>query len=133
MINRITSDIITSLEPGQVFVFGSNTAGIHGGGAARTALQWGAVYGKGIGLHGMTYAIPTKNAQITHTLSLSTIKSHVDTFLMFAWKRPDLTFLVTEIGCGLAGLQHADVAPMFKSAIHLENVHLPQKFLDVIK
>ena len=98
-----------------IFVFGSNEAGIHGAGAARVALeQWGARRTKGIGLVGQSFAIPTKDRTIRHTLSLPVIKGYVDEFLMFAHLVPDTEFQVTCIGCGLAGLKHEDVAPMFR-------------------
>lgn len=100
-----------------IFVFGSNLAGIHGAGAAKYArLAKGAKYGVGIGRTGQSYAIPTKDAQIIKTLSLATIKAFVDDFLQYAKDNPQLQFQVTCIGCGLAGLKHEDIAPMFDDA-----------------
>ncbi len=130
---RITPNNITKLEPNQIFVFGSNESGIHGAGAAKQAREFGAVLGQGYGLQGSTYAIPTKGPYAQNTLSLDKIKIYVDRFIEFAIKRPNLTFLVTEIGCGLAGLKQQDVGPLFKDAINLENVYLPAKFLLYIK
>lgn len=130
--NRITPDNITSLENNQIFVFGSNEAGRHGKGAAKQALQFGAVYGKGEGLQGNTYAIPTKNPSISKTLTLDKIKIYVARFIEFAGKRPDLEFLVTEIGCGLAGLKPKQVAPLFKNALEIENIKLPRRFLRIL-
>jgi len=99
-----------------IFVFGSNLAGRHGKGAALHARQHhGAVYGKGIGLQGTSYAIPTKDADI-NTLPLDQIRQHIDDFKAFAASRPDLSFQVTAIGCGLAGYTAADIAPMFRGA-----------------
>jgi len=99
-----------------IFVFGSNLAGIHGAGAAATALEdHGAVYGMGKGLQGRSYAIPTKGHQV-QTLSLSIIERYVLTFLVFATTYPELTFKVTRIGCGLAGYKDAEIAPMFRGA-----------------
>lgn len=99
-----------------IFVFGSNLAGRHGKGAALTAIRnYGATWGEGIGLNGQSYAIPTRDANL-NTLSLSTIKCYVDDFLTFAKTRPDLNFLVTRVGCGLAGYTNADMAPLFKGA-----------------
>jgi hypothetical protein len=96
-----------------IFVFGSNLAGIHGAGAARFAVQHcGAIYGQGIGLQGYSYGIPTKDARI-ETLPLATVERHVDDFLAFARSRPDLTFYVTPIGCGLAGYKRPQIRPMF--------------------
>lgn len=128
MKNRITNDIITELLDNQVFVFGSNESGRHGKGAAKTALRWGANYGQAEGLQGRTYGIPTKTADVRKTLDLSKIKLYVDRFIDFAKITPEMTFLVTEIGCGLAGLKHKDVAKLFKEAIEIENIHLPARF-----
>ncbi len=131
-MERITSNNITKLEPNQIFVFGSNLSGIHGAGAAKLALRWGAQYGFGVGLQGNTYAIPTKDFGITRTLSISEIKPYVDEFIATAKYRDDLEFLVTEVGCGLAGLKVSDVAPMFVKCLYLKNVYLPQRFVDVL-
>ena len=128
MINRITPDSIKSLAQKEIFVFGSNQSGRHGKGAAKTALGWGAVWGQAEGLQGRTYGIPTKNSSITRTLDLDEIKPYVDRFIDFVKTRPDLIFLVTEVGCGLAGLRPKDIASMFKAAVDLENIHLPAKF-----
>jgi hypothetical protein len=99
-----------------VFVFGSNLSGIHGAGAALEACeQWGARWETGIGIAGMSYAIPTKDWDI-NTMSLRHIQEHVGGFLQYARARPNLRFLVTAIGTGLAGYQHSDIAPMFKGA-----------------
>ncbi len=81
---RTTSDKITQLQDNEVFVFGSNLSGIHGGGAAKTALKWGAKPGLGIGHSGQTYAIPTKSEGIKRTLTLDEIRPHVDNFIQFA-------------------------------------------------
>lgn len=104
-----------------VFVFGSNTGGYHGGGAARFAYEKeGARWGVGVGHVGNSYALPTKLGHKEHgvrgTLPLDVIKKFVDGFIAYAMVHPELTFQVTCIGCGLAGLKHEDVAPMFKDA-----------------
>lgn len=100
-----------------IFVFGSNLSGIHGAGAARHAFEkHGAAWGVAEGPTGTAYAIPTKDKAIRHTLPLIKIQGYVNTFLAYARNSPELTFKVTCIGCGLAGLTHAQVAPMFKSA-----------------
>jgi hypothetical protein len=125
---RTTPDNITKLEPDQIFVFGSNHSGRHGKGAAKTALGWGAVWGQAEGLQGRTYGIPTKDASIRRTLSIEEIKPYVDRFVEFAKSRPELTFLVTEIGCGLAGYKPKQIAPLFSAAADVENIHLPEKF-----
>lgn len=126
--NRITPDNITELKTKQIFVFGSNEGGRHGRGAAKTAMKWGAKYGQASGLQGRTYGIPTKNKNISRTLTIDEIKPYVDEFIEFAKSRPDLIFLVTEIGCGLAALKPKQVAPLFAAALEVENVWLPDKF-----
>jgi hypothetical protein len=130
---RTTSDEIKKLEQGQIFVFGSNLSGRHGKGAAKTALGWGAKWGQGAGLQGRTYGIPTKDASIRRTLTIIEIKPFVDEFIEFAKNNTDLTFLVTEIGCGLAGHKQKDIAPLFMNAVDVENIHLPEKFWHKLK
>lgn len=99
-----------------IFVFGSNRAGRHGKGAALYARQHhGAIYGRGEGLQGESYAIPTKDEQV-QSLDLDQIRVHVHRFVDFASLHPELQFLVTRIGCGLAGYTDADIAPMFAAA-----------------
>jgi len=111
----------------EIFVFGSNLAGRHGKGAAFFARKYcGAIYGQGIGLQGRSYAIPTKDEKLK-TLPLTEIQKHVNVFLQFARATPELTFKVTPIGCGLAGYECSDIAPMFKDVP--DNVILPKEFL----
>jgi hypothetical protein len=123
-----TPPFITSLKEDEVFVFGSNEAGRHGAGAARMALQFGAVYGQKEGIAGQTYAIPTKDATVRKTLSVDEIRPYVDRFIAYAKEHSDKTFLVTEIGCGLAGLTPAQVAPLFSEAKGVSNIILPESF-----
>ena len=130
---RTTPDEIKKLEQEQIFVFGSNLSGRHGKGAAKTALGWGAKWGQAAGLQGRTYGIPTKDASIRRTLRIDEIKPFVDDFIDFAKSRKDLIFLVTEVGCGLAGLKPKDVAPLFIKAVDVENIHLPEKFWHKLK
>jgi len=100
----------------KIFVFGSNLAGRHGKGAALRAYQeHNATYGQGVGLQGTSYAIPTKDEEL-RTLPLSKIQRHVDQFIKFAKLNPEMTFEVTRIGCGLAGYEDDDIAPMFIEA-----------------
>ena len=128
MKNRITPNNIKELRHGEIFVFGSNLAGRHGAGAAKTAVsKFRAKYGQSSGLQGNSYAIPTKDARL-NTLSEDDIKNYVDEFISFASNHPSLTFLVTEIGCGLAFLTPYMIAPMFKGAINVNNIHLPESF-----
>ena len=103
-------------QNGEVFVFGSNLAGIHGAGAAKVALdKYGALWGKGVGLHGMTYAIPTKN-EFIHTLPLHEIEEFVERFVSDSNFYEDGQYFVTRVGCGLAGYKDEQIAPMFKGA-----------------
>lgn len=121
--DRITPECIDELKPGEVFVFGSNLAGMHAGGAARTAARkFGAVMGQGVGLQGQSYAIPTMQG------GAETIAPYVDEFVRFADHHPDLTFLVTPIGCGIAGFTAGEIAPLFTRAISIPNIHLPLGF-----
>ena len=128
---KITPSNIQQLKHNQIFVFGSNLAGIHGAGAAKTALKWGAKWKQGIGLAGNTYALPTKDQHIIK-LSISEIEKYVLMFISFAIKHPELEFLVTSIGCGLAGYTAKDIAPLFKPAIALNNIYLPSSFWTVL-
>lgn len=130
---RTTPENISKLEQGYIFVFGSNLSGRHGKGAAKTALGWGAKWGQAAGLQGRTYGIPTKDASVRRTLSIDEIKPFVDEFIEFAKNRKDLIFLVTEIGCGLAGYKPKDIAPLFTSAIDVENIYLPERFWHKLK
>lgn len=129
---NITEENITKLEENQIFVFGSNLSGRHGKGAAKTALGWGAKWGQAKGLQGRTYGIPTKDASIRRTLSVVEIKPFVDEFINFAKANENLIFLVTEIGCGLAGLKPKQIAPLFVECKELSNVYLPSRFWHVL-
>lgn len=123
---KYTPDFITELGPNDIFVFGSNLAGAHAGGAARLANQkFGAIWGQGVGLQGNSYAIPTMQGGI------ETIKPYVDSFIEFAKSHPELTFYVTKIGCGIAGFKE-DIAPLFITAINIPNIRLPEDFVDII-
>lgn len=115
---------------GEIFVFGSNLAGIHGGGAALEArLNYGALLGIGIGLYGKSYAIPTKDRDI-ETMSLNDIKFHVDYFKEFAKNKSILEFFVSRIGCGLAGYKDSDIAPMFKGIS--DNCNMPRAWREYL-
>ena len=122
-----TPERISELKENEIFVFGSNLAGAHGGGAARLAYKrFGAVWGEGVGLHGQTYAIPTMQGGV------ETIKPYVDAFIRFAKAHSQLTFLVTRIGCGIAGFRDEEIAPLFTDAINVENIILPKEFVENI-
>ena len=118
-----TPERISELKADEVFVFGSNLAGMHGGGAAYLAHQkFGAVMGCGVGLRGQSYAIPTMQGGV------ETIKPYVDEFIAFAKAHPELFFYVTR-GCGIAGFRDKEIAPLFSEAIGLENLCLPESFV----
>ena len=124
---RTSAGRIEQLAENEIFVFGSNLAGMHGGGAARLVrLMWGAVMGQGVGLQGRTYAIPTMQG------GPETIKPYVDEFIAFAKAHPGLRFLVTEIGCGIAGFTPSQIAPLFAGAADVPNILLPARFWDVL-
>lgn len=107
-----------------IFVFGSNLAGRHGKGAARDArISYGAIYGQGEGPQGSSYGIPTKDAKL-NVLPLNRIQAYVDNFIVYARNNPKLTFLVTRVGCGLAGYSDDDIKPFFKASP--ENCLLPE-------
>lgn len=127
MNERVTSNRITELKPGEIFVFGSNLEGEHGGGAALLAWRkWGAIWGQGAGLQRQTYGIPTMHG------GPDAIQPYVDEFITFAQMHPELTFFVTEIGCGIAGFTPEEIAPLFSRAIDVDNIYLPQRFWDVL-
>lgn len=122
-----TPDKISELKADEVFVFGSNLDGMHGGGAAFVAWKkFGAVMGCGVGFRGQSYAIPTMQGGV------ETIKPYVDGFIAFAKVHPELFFYVTRIGCGIAGFRNKEIAPLFREALGLENVCLPESFVKVL-
>ena len=105
-------------QNGEVFVFGSNLAGIHGAGAAKIATaKFGAEYGRGSGFQGLSYAIPTKGFNL-EVLPLHTIQHDIEEFVRRTNDGFTLTYgyFVTRVGCGLAGYSDAEIAPMFKGA-----------------
>jgi hypothetical protein len=129
---KVTDNNITTLKDNEIFVFGSNEAGIHGAGAAKLAYEkFGAKWGVGYGLQGQTFAIPSKDKKI-ETMSVSKIKPYVDDFLIFVLNNQQYTFLVTEIGCGLAGYSPDQIAPLFRLGVDLKNLHLPERFWNVL-
>lgn len=119
-----TPEWITDLKPNEIFVFGSNLAGMHGGGAARVAMnRFGAIWGQGVGLQGQSYAIPTMQGGV------DTIRPYVDEFIGFAKAHPEYTFLVTPIGCGIAGFTPESIATLFSPALDVPNILLPESFV----
>ena len=124
---NIASDCIDTLEKDEIFVFGSNLAGHHMGGAARVAnIKFGAEWGVGVGLTGQSYAIPTMQGGV------ETIRPYVDEFIEFANQHQNMKFLVTRIGCGIAGFKDEEIAPLFRKAVFVSNIYLPQKFYDIL-
>ena len=104
---RTTPEHITTLQPNEIFVFGSNLQGMHGGGAAYVAhRKFGAIWGQGVGLQGQSYGIPTMQCGV------ETIRPYVDEFIQFAKEHRNLTFLVTRIGCGIAGFTDDEISPL---------------------
>ncbi len=121
---RYTPDFITHLNNGEIFVFGSNLKGLHGGGAARLAYErFGAIWGQGVGLQGSCYGIPTMHGGV------DAIKPYVDEFIEFAKNHTEYTFLVTKIGCGIAGFKEEEIAPLFGNAVSVDNIVLPESFV----
>ncbi len=128
MYNRdYTPEMISELRGNEIFVFGSNLAGAHAGGAARAAvMRFGAIWGQGVGLQGQSYAIPTMQGGV------ETITPYVDEFIQFAMEHPEYRFLVTRIGCGIAGFRDEEIAPLFRAAMDVENIVLPRTFVQVL-
>ena len=124
---NFTPERISELRADEVFVFGSNLAGMHGGGAAWVAFRkFGAEMGVGVGLSGQSYAIPTMQGGV------ETINPYVDEFIAFAKEHPELFFYVTRIGCGIAGFRDKQIAPLFAEAIDVPNICLPETFVDYL-
>ncbi|MDE6113597.1 MAG: hypothetical protein K2G49_00880 [Muribaculum sp.] len=125
---KYTPENITSLGEDDIFVFGSNLAGMHAGGAARIAYErFGAIWGQGVGIQGQSYAIPTMQGGV------DTIKPYVDDFIKLAREWDQNTFYVTRIGCGIAGFTDEEIAPLFANALELYNVRLPESFVKIIE
>lgn len=124
---RITPSRITSLKGNEIFVFGSNALGQHMGGAARQAVQqFGAIMGVGHGIQGSSYAINTMSG-------INDMKEDISAFEDYAIEHPDQRFLVTAIGCGIAGYTPKQIAPLFKGCSDISNVTLPEEFWYYIK
>jgi len=127
-----TPEIITELAGNQIFVFGSNLAGKHNGGGAKIALEkFGAIYGQGVGIQGQSYAIPTLGFRF-EKLNLDQIKFYIQDFLYYAFINPEKEFLVTKIGCGIAGYSVKQIAPLFLQFLPLKslnNIILPIEFI----
>jgi len=131
-MRRITPKIVKKLKDNEIFVFGSNRQGRHSLGSALTArLKFGAIYGQAEGLQGNSYAIITKELRKNFkSVSLKEVKKGIDNFIIFAKENKHLTFYVVELGCHLAYFSVEEIAPLFREAINLENVYLPERFLE---
>ena len=104
-----------------IFVFGSNLSGIHGAGAAKfAAVHKGAIYGIGEGMQGASYGLPTKGLNISF-MPLKDIQRHVNNFIAYSALHKELSFQVTQVGCGLSGFKPSDIAPMFEQAAYKES------------
>ena len=146
MITRFTPEKIESLNKNEIFVFGSNVQGEHVGGAALAALKnFGAENGKGLGLQGQSYAIPTcirvwqfnkHNEPIFRVTepfdNVEQIKPYIKVFIDDAKAFKNLTFYVTKIGCGIAGFKISEIAELFRPCLEMENVVLPKEFVDYL-
>lgn len=128
-MDKYTPEKIKKIKRNEIFVFGSNLLGIHGSGAAKDAMSFGAVRGIGIGHEGQTYALPTKDHKIK-TLPLEEIQRFVNEFYDYVVQHPEFIFLITKIGCGLAGYTVEQIAPMFNKFVNLPNARLPKEFVE---
>lgn len=127
VMNKVTPDYITDLNSDEIFVFGSNKSGLHLGGAAAFAVEnFGAKMGVGEGLTGQCYALPTMEG-------IDSFKEAVDKFEKCVKEHPKFKFLVTAVGCGIAGYTPEEVAPLFKKISTYPNVSLPISFWNVLK
>lgn len=118
--------IIKSLPENTVFVFGSDMAGQHADGAAKTAVEhFGALNGVGRGWSGQSYAIPTMNEHLQQ-MPLSQIQHYINHFKIYTKNHSKIQYFVTSLGCGIAGYKIEEIAPMFKGISR--NVILPQSF-----
>lgn len=125
---KFTPENIFNLEPNEIFVFGSNLAGIHAGGAAHFAYnEFGASWGDGVGPFGQTYALPTMDENLVR-LPLNEISRYIKDFIRYTKGDPTKTFIVTKIGCGIAGFKVSEIAPLFFENEIPENVILPEEF-----
>ena len=124
---KITPEFVTELSRCEIFVFGSNLAGCHAGGAARLAYdKFGAEWGNGVGPQGKCYAIPTMQGPV------ETIKPYADMFIAYAKEHPLNRFLLTRVGCGIAGFTDEEIAPLFVEALDIPNISIPEAWLPIM-
>lgn len=121
---RFTPDLVEQLSNCEIFVFGSNLEGMHMGGAARVAHQkFGAEWGVGDGPTGRCYAIPTMHG------GLESIRPYAEKFIAYAKEHPMNRFLLTRVGCGIAGFKDSDMAQLFEDALDVPNIAYPRQWL----
>lgn len=124
---KITPAFVTELSRCEIFVFGSNLAGHHGGGAARIAYdKFGAEWGNGVGPQGQSYAIPTMQGPV------ETIKPYADEFIAYAKEHSQNRFLLTRVGCGIAGFTDEEIAPLFVEALDIPNISVPEEWIPIM-
>ena len=122
-----TPENITELHEDEILVFGSNMAGHHGGGAARTAHEkFGAKWGKAEGLSGQSYAFPTLNRDYSKR-TIEELKASKDKLYICAMLNPETTFFVTKVGTGIAGFTLEEMRDVFEGE-KPKNVVLPKEF-----
>lgn len=121
----------TIMGPNDIFVFGSNTEGRHGKGAALTAkTHFGAIYEQASGLQGNSYAIITKDLKIgKKSISLELIEEQIDILIQFALDNSDKKFWVVKLGCSLAGYSIKEIAQLFSNKLIPNNIVLPIEFV----
>ena len=125
--DRVTPEKVNKVRNNEIYVFSSNLQGLHNDGTARIAFQrYGAVMGQSVGLQGKCYAIPTLQGEP------NIVRPYVDELLEFVKQHPEQTFIVTKIGTDIAGYTPQDIAPMFKKAVWMKNVRLPQEYWDIL-
>lgn len=124
-----TPDYIDRLLDNQVFVFGSNSLGYHTGGASKMARRFGAIWGQAEGIQGQSYAIPVDFGKGNMAPD---IQPYIDRFIVYAKKHPENHFLVTRVGCGIAGYTDKEMAKYFREALYMNNVSLPRSFVNAL-
>ena len=121
---RFTPDKVERLSNCEIFVFGSNLEGRHMGGAARFAYEkFDAEWGVGDGPTGRCYAIPTMHG------GLESIRPYAEKFIAYAKEHPMNRFLLTRVGCGIAGFKDSDMAQLFEDALDVPNIAYPRQWL----
>lgn len=149
IIQEFTPDKIDSLPPNGIFVFGSNTEGRHGKGAALTAkTKFGAKNGQPTGLQGQSYAIVTKNLTKgvefmqkiydkagEKSVSLDDIGEQLSNLFDYAIENPSKKFYVTKLGSSLAGYTTEEIRNKIQQVNDVnggnfipDNVILPKEY-----